>query len=104
MSDSENDRIRLAHADEDRRHGPASETSLATGQPATVAVAEALAATSDEESAPSVTAQRPLYSYLDTDALDSLVRNTPESTQLHVEFEIGETTILVSSDGTVVVR
>lgn len=71
--------------------------------PATVAIARALAGVPDTGSSLAIDRQ-PLYDYVDTDALDTLIRNTPATTHLHVQFHIDRRTVHVSSDGTVLVE
>ncbi|WP_251330319.1 HalOD1 output domain-containing protein [Haloplanus pelagicus] len=60
-----------------------------------VAVAEALAATVD-------VADRPLFDYVDPDALDALVVGSPASTA--VTFDVEGAAVTVRGDGRILVR
>ncbi|WP_049936220.1 HalOD1 output domain-containing protein [Haloplanus natans] len=59
-----------------------------------VAVAEAVASALED-------CERPLFDYVDPDALDALVAGSSETT---VSFEVESTTVTVHGDGRVLVR
>lgn len=65
------------------------------GSPVTTVLAEALTEKSVLSECQS------LYDYVDTDALDGLVENTPATARLAIVFEIEDTTVLVFGDGSV---
>lgn len=81
-----------------------SDDGIPTGdgeQPATVTIVDAL--TCCGQSTHSPLDNRPLYEYIDPDALEMLIQRTPSETNLYIEFEVSEKTIGVYGDGSVVV-
>jgi len=87
---------------EGRSQTTTSESTSDTMASATIAVVELLESLpADRRPAMDTTS---LYEYVDTDALNTLIENAPAATQLQVEFTVEETTVLVGSDGTVLVK
>lgn len=82
-----------------------SDDGIPTGdgeQPVTVTIIDAL--TCCEQSTESRLENRPLYEYIDPDALEMLIQRTPPETNLYIEFEVSGKTVGVYGDGSVVVE